>query len=89
MPLDRKAKMNVKSIKRLSLGRYEVQLESAEGDQRHVFVFTVEGSRDGIDVVQSPPEFFDFMELNTGPVTPLFAAVMTFHHAQDLSFWAD
>ena len=81
--------MNVKSIRRLDLGRYEVQLESVEGDRQHLFVFPVESTRSGIDVVQWTPEFTDFMKLNMGPAKPLFDAVMTFHHAQNLSLWAD
>jgi len=73
--------MNVKSIGRLDHGRYEVQLESVEGDQRHTFVFVVESTRSGIDVVHWTPGFTDFMKLNMGPANPLFEAVMMFHHA--------
>jgi hypothetical protein len=77
--------VNVESIKRLDLGRYEAQLESIEGNQRYAFVFSVDSTTDGIDVVQSPPEFAAFMKLNMGPAAPLFAAVLKFHHAQNLS----
>ena len=80
--------MNAKSIMRLDLGRYKIQLESVEGDQRYAFEFTVEGSQ-GIDVVQSSPEFASFMRMNTGRAAPLLEAVLKFHRAQNLSFWTD
>ena len=79
--------VNVKSIRRLDLGRYEVQLESVGGNQRHAFVFVVESTSVGIDVVQSSPEFTSFMRFNTGPAKPLFETVLKFHHAQNLSLW--
>ena len=81
--------MNVKSIVRLDLGRYEVQLESVEGDQQHTFVFGVESISVGIDVVQSSPEFISFVRFNTGRSAPLLETVLKFHHAQNLSLWAD
>jgi len=81
--------MNVKSIERLDLGRYEIQLESVEGDQQHAFVFVVESTSVGIDVVQSSHEFTSFMRFNTGRSAPLLETVLKFHHAQNLSLWAD
>jgi len=64
-------------------------LVEPEGDRQHLFVFPVESTRSGIDVVQWTPEFTDFMKLNMGPAKPLFDALMTFHHTQNLSLWAD
>jgi len=81
--------MNVKSIRRLALSRYKVQLESVEGDQQHAFVFVVESTSSGNDVVQSSPEFASLMRMNTGRAAPLLEAVLKFHHAQNLSLWAD
>jgi hypothetical protein len=54
----------------------------------HAFVFTVEGTQ-GIDLVQSSPEFTSFMRMNTGRAAPLLEAVLKFHHAQNLSLWVD
>ena len=78
-----------RQIWRLDLGRYEVQLESVESDQRHAFVFVVESTSSGIDVVESSPEFTSFMRFNTGPAVPLLETVLKFHHAQNLFLWPD
>jgi hypothetical protein len=73
----------LKSITRTSSGHYRIELEEIGSKRTVAFDFEVDG-RDGIDVVMSPPAFYDYMSQKVGPATPLLAAVGKFHQAHKI-----
>lgn len=68
------------SIRRTSAHAYEVVLAN-EGGER-AFEMTVDG--DPIAVVTWGRDFSAFVDMNTGPLGPLFEAVLRFHYATTL-----
>jgi hypothetical protein len=72
----------VSAIRKLAIGSYEVELCSESEDEKLSFVFEVEG--DEIQVVKSPDDFAEYMNLRLGEASTLFAAILAFHRAQEL-----
>lgn len=68
-----------KSISRVDDRTYRVVLEANDGVAEVAFEMTVEGS--DIAVVEWGRDFSDFVQRMTGPLGPLFEAVLRFHEA--------
>lgn len=74
----------LKLIRQMEVGRYRVELETADNASTSSFVFIVEEG--DIQVVKSPPDFVEYMKHRMGPASPLMEAVLAFHRAQSLEF---
>lgn len=73
----------VSAIRKLRIGCYEVELRSEDEKEKLSFVFEVDG--DDIQVVKSPDDFAQYMQMKPGAASALFKAILAFHRAQQLT----